>query len=318
MKSGVIVAFEMMGEALEKCKFLKVMEALWTAVKVIAGGIADAVGTMMGTLAEKLGNADFSGVLDILNSIAVGRIALSVSKFLKSVTGILDGVRGCFEAYQTNLKAGTLLKIGAAIALLAGSIVAISMIDSDKLSASLGAITVLFANLLGAMAIFNKISSDTGKVSKACTAMIAMSVAVSILAGALKKVSDLDWGELARGLVGIAGLTTIVVASSKAMASSQKQVMKGATSLIIFGAAIKILASACEDLSKLQWDELGRGLTGVGVLFAEIAVFLRVAKFNGKMISTATGIVILSAAMKVLASACKDFGQMEWSEIGKD
>lgn len=331
MKSGVIVAFEMMGEALEKCKFLKVMEALWTAVKVIAGGIADAVGTMMGTLAEKLGNADFSGVLDILNNIAVGGIALSVSKFLKSVTepleglngvlegvtGILDGVRGCFEAYQTNLKAGTLLKIGAAIALLAGSIVAISLIDSDKLSASLGAITVLFANLLGAMAIFNKISSDTGKVSKACTAMIAMSVAVSILAGALKKVSDLDWGELARGLVGIAGLTTIVVASSKAMASSQKQVMKGATSLIIFGAAIKILASACEDLSKLQWDELGRGLTGVGVLFAEIAVFLRVAKFNGKMISTATGIVILSAAMKVLASACKDFGQMEWSEIGK-
>lgn len=331
MKSGVIVAFEMMGEALEKCKFLKVMEALWTAVKVIAGGIADAVGTMMGTLAEKLGNADFSGVLDILNSIAVGGIALSVSKFLKSVTepleglndvlegvtGILDGVRGCFEAYQTNLKAGTLLKIGAAIALLAGSIVAISLIDSDKLSASLGAITVLFANLLGAMAIFNKISSDTGKVSKACTAMIAMSVAVSILAGALKKVSDLDWGELARGLVGIAGLTTIVVASSKAMASGQKQVMKGATSLIIFGAAIKILASACKDLSKLQWDELGRGLTGVGVLFAEIAVFLRVSKFNGKMISTATGIVILAAAMKVLASACKDFGQMEWSEIGK-
>lgn len=331
MKSGVIVAFEMMGEALEKCKFLKVMEALWTAVKVIAGGIADAVGTMMGTLAEKLGNTDFSGVLDILNSIAVGGIAVSISKFLKSVTepleglngvlegvtGILDGVRGCFEAYQTNLKAGTLLKIGAAIALLAGSIVAISLIDSDKLSASLGAITVLFANLLGAMAIFNKISSDTGKVSKACTAMIAMSVAVSILAGALKKVSDLDWGELARGLIGIAGLTTIVVASSKAMASGQKQVMKGATSLIIFGAAVKILASACKDLSKLQWDELGRGLTGVGVLFAEIAVFLRVAKFNGKMISTATGIVILAAAMKVLASACKDFGQMEWSEIGK-
>lgn len=331
MKSGVIVAFEMMGEALEKCKFLKVMEALWTAVKVIAGGIADAVGTMMGTLAEKLGNADFSGVLDVLNSIAVGGIAVSISKFLKSVTepleglngvlegvtGILDGVRGCFEAYQTNLKAGTLLKIGAAIALLAGSIVAISLIDSDKLSASLGAITVLFANLLGAMAIFNKISSDTGKVSKACTAMIAMSVAVSILAGALKKVSDLDWGELARGLIGIAGLTTIVVASSKAMASGQKQVMKGATSLIIFGAAIKILASACKDLSKLQLDELGRGLTGVGVLFAEIAVFLRVAKFNEKMVSTATGIVILAAAMKVLASACKDFGQMEWSEIGK-
>lgn len=341
MKSGVIVAFEMMGEALEKCKFLKVMEALWTAVKVIAGGIADLLGSML----SGLGKADFNGIIDLLNGIATGGLFVAISNFLNSkadkkgifgfieslvesplsqvgdildsAKSVLDGVRESFEAYQTNLKAGTLIKIATAIGILAASIVVIATIDSDKLSASLGAITVLFANLLGAMAIFERIAGSKTKVSKACTAMIAMSVAVSILAGALKKVSDLDWGELARGLVGIAGLTTIVVASSKAMASGQKQVMKGATSLIIFGAAIKILASACRDLSKLQWDELGRGLTGVGVLFAEIAVFLRVAKFNGKMLSTATGIVILAAAMKVLASACKDFGQMEWSEIGK-
>ena len=341
MKSGVIAAFEMMGEALEKCKFLQMLESLWNAVKAIGGGIADLLGSMI----SGLGKADFNGIIDLLNGIATGGLFIAISNFLNSkadkkgifgfieslvesplsqmgdildsAKSVLDGVRESFEAYQTNLKAGTLIKIATAIGILAASIVVIATIDSDKLSASLGAITVLFANLLGAMAIFEKIAGSKTKVSKACTAMIAMSVAVSILAGALKKVSDLDWGELARGLVGIAGLTTIVVASSKAMASGQKQVMKGATSLIIFGAAIKILASACKDLSKLQWDELGRGLTGVGVLFAEIAVFLRVAKFNGKMISTATGIIILAAAMKVLASACKDFGQMEWSEIGK-
>ena len=60
-------------------------------------------------------------------------------------------------------------------------------------------------------------------------------------------------------------------------------------------------------------------MTGVGVLFAEIAVFLRVAKFNGKMISTATGIVILAAAMKVLASACKrlwsDGVERDWKRL---
>lgn len=341
MKSGVIVAFEMMGEALEKCKFLQVLGSLWNAVKAIGSEIADLLGSMI----SSLGKADFNGIIDLLNGIATGGLFIAISNFLNSkadkkgifgfieslvesplsqvgdildsAKSVLDGVRESFEAYQTNLKAGTLIKIATAIGILAASIVVIATIDSDKLSASLGAITVLFANLLGAMAIFEKIASSKTKVSKVCTAMIAMSVAVSILAGALKKVSDLDWGELARGLIGIAGLTAIVVASSKAMASGQKQVMKGATSLIIFGVAIKILASACKDLSRLQWDELGRGLTGVGVLFAEIAVFLRVAKFNGKMISTATGIVILSAAMTVLASACKDFGQMEWSEIGK-
>ena len=341
MKSGVVVAFEAMGKALEKCKFLQVLESLWNAVKAIGSGIADLLRSMI----NGLGKADFNGIIDLLNGIATGGLVIAISKFLNSKSdgkgifgfieglakspltkvgnvldnakSVLDGVRGCFEAYQTNLKAGVLIKIATAIGILAASIVVIATIDSDKLSSSLGAITVLFANLLGAMAIFNKISGNTGKVFKTCTSMIAMSVAVSILAGALKKVSCLDWEELARGLVGIAGLSTIIVASSKAMSSGEKQIMKGAASLIIFGAAIKILASACKDLSKLQWDELGRGLTGVGVLFTEIATFLRVAKFNGKMISTATGIVIMAAAMKVMASVCKDFAQMEWSEIGK-
>lgn len=331
MKSGVVVAFGVIGEALEKCKFLEVLQALWNAVKAIVGGIAEAMGDLAGALVDKLGNADFSGLLDLSNGVAVGGIAVAISKFLKSVsepleglqgildgvTGILDGVRGCFEAYQTQLKAGTLLKIASAIAILAAAIVTISLIDSKKLSVSLGAITVLFANLLGSMAIFNKISGSTGKVTKACTAMIAMAAAVAILAGAMKKISDLDWEGIAKGLVGIAGLSAIVVASAKIMSSGSGQLVKGATSLVIFSAAIKILASVCKDLSSLNWSELGKGLTGVGVLLAEVAVFLRIAKFSGKAITTATGIVILAASMKILASACKDFGAMSWTEIGK-
>lgn len=338
MKDGVTTAFDLLGDALEKCKFLKVMKAIWNVIKTIASGIIDAFGTMISTLTDKLGNADFNGVLDFLNAASIGGIAVAITKFLSSVskpfegfgsilegfkgilegvTGVLDGVRGCFEAYQTKLKADSLMKIAVAIGILAASIVAISLIDSDKLSASLGSITVLFGNLLAAMAIYNKISGSTGKVSKANAAMIAMSVSVLILASALKKLSDLQWDELARGLTGVAGLTVIVVVAAKAISGNSQKVMKGATSLVIFAAAIKILASACKDLSVLDWDELGRGLTGVGVLMGEVALFLKVAKFQGKTISTATGIVILAAAMKILASACNDFGSMQWYIIGR-
>lgn len=331
MRSGFEVAVDLMGEALQKSDFLKLMEAMWKAVTTIASGIVQAIGTMMKTLTEKLGNARFNGLLDLFNSITAGGVVLAISKFLKSVseplkglqdildgvTSILDRVRGCFEAYQTQLKAGTLMKIAVAIGILSGSIVALSLIDSDKLSSSLGAITVLFANLLASMAIFNKISDSSGKTIKACTAMISMSIAVSILTGALKKIADLEWEEIGKGLVGIAGLSAIVVASAKIMSSGSGQIVKGATSLVIFAAAVKVLASACKDLSVLSWEELGKGLTGVGVLMAEIAVFLRTAKFSGKTITTATGIVILAASMKILASACKDFAVMNWDKIGK-
>ena len=210
-----------------------------------------------------------------------------------------------------------MLKIASAIAILTASLIALSLVDSEKLNVALGAITVLFAELLASMAVFNKISGQATGVMKSVTAMLGIATAVLILASALKKIADLDAKQLTTGLIGVAGLTAMMVAAAKAMSSNSKTIIKGATQMVIFAAAIKILASVCEQLAKLDWNQLAKGLVGVGVLLAEVSLFLRTAKFSGKSITTATGIVILSAAIKVLASACKDFGEMKWEEIGK-
>ena len=331
MKSAVVIAFELIGEALANCQFVQILQTIWNAVKTIAGGIVNALGSVGGAITSSLGEANFSGIIDLLNGISFGAIAVGITKFVggfrkaideigsikESFIGILDSVRGCFEAYQSQLQAGTLLKIASAIAILTASIVALSLIDSDKMSAALGGITVLFADLMASMAIFNKISGQATGVAKSVTAMLGISTAVLILASALKKLGDLDIGQLATGLAGIAGLTAIVIAAAKAMSSGGSAIIKGATQMVIFAAAIKVLASVCEDLSKLNWEELAKGLVGVGVLLAEVSLFMNTAKFSGKSITTATGIVILAAAIKVLASACKDFGQMDWEEIAK-
>ena len=210
-----------------------------------------------------------------------------------------------------------MLKIASAIAILTASLIALSLVDSEKLNVAIGAITVLFAELLASMAVFNKISGQATGVMKSVTAMLGIATAVLILASALKRIADLDAKQLTTGLIGVAGLTTMMVAAAKAMSSNSKTIIKGATQMVIFAAAIKILASVCEQLAKLDWNQLAKGLVGVGALLAEVSLFLRTAKFSGKSITTATGIVILSAAIKVLASACKDFGEMKWEEIGK-
>lgn len=294
-------------------------------------GIVKILGELGSSLAKNLGEANFSGIIDLLNGISFGAIAVGITKFVgtfreaiedigsfkESFIGILDSVRGCFEAYQNQLQAGTLLKIASAIAILTASLIALSLVDSEKLNVALGAITVLFADLLGSMAVFNKISGQATGVMKSVTAMLGIATAVLILASALKKIADLDAKQLATGLIGVAGLTTMMVAAAKAMSSNSKTIIKGATQMVIFAAAIKILASVCEQLAQLDWNQLAKGLVGVGVLLAEVSLFLRTAKFSGKSITTATGIVILSAAIKVLASACKDFGEMKWEDIGK-
>lgn len=331
MKSSVSSAFEAMGNALANCQFMQLLQAVWDAVKAIAGGIADAMGKVGSSLIGSIGNADFSGVIDLLNGISFGAIAVGITKFVgaikeqldsigsikESFIGILDSVRGCFEAYQSQLQAGTLLKIASAIAILVASLVALSLIDSAKLSAALGAITVLFADLMASMAIFNKISGMASGVIRSTTAMLAISTAVLILASALKKLGDLDAKQLATGLTGVVGLTATMIVAAKSLSKGGPTIIKGTSQMVIFAAAIKILASACEDLSALDWEGLTKGLVGVGVLFAEVSLFMNTAKFSGQSVTTATGIVILSGAIKILASACEDFAQMNWGEIGR-
>lgn len=331
MKSSVSSAFEAMGNALANCQFMQLLQAIWDAVKAIAGGIADAMGKVGSSLIDSIGNADFSGVIDLLNGISFGAIAVGITKFVgaikeqldsigsikESFIGILDGVRGCFEAYQSQLQAGTLLKIASAIAILVASLVALSLIDSAKLSAALGAITVLFADLMASMAVFNKISGQATGVIKSTTAMLAISTSVLILASALKKLGDLDAKQLATGLTGVVGLTATMIVASKSLSKGGPTIIKGASQMVVFAASIKVLASACEDLSALDWEGLAKGLVGVGVLLAEVSLFMNTAKFSGQSVTTATGIVILSGAIKILASACEDFAQMNWGEIGR-
>ena len=328
---GVDDAVNTMDSAVGNSKFLQMLQSLFNGVKTIASGIIGVLGGLSATLIDAIGNADFSGVIDLLNGISLGGIAVGITKFMNSLTksfddvgglldnvkGILDGVRGCFEAYQTQLKAGTLLKIASAIAVLAAAIVTISLIDSGKLTASLGAITVLFAELMASMAVFSRISGEIKGVIKGTSAMIAVSASVLLLASALKKISDIEPEQMVVALAGIAGLMTALVAAAKVLGSGSSSVIKGSAQMVVFAGAIKMLASACIDLAQLDFAGLAKGLTGVGVLMAEVSLFTNTVKVNKGAMATAAGVLVLASAMKVFASACKDFGQMNAGELVK-
>ena len=328
---GVSDAADTMDSALENSKFLQMLQTIFNGAKTLVSGIIGVFGGLAGALVESLSNANFSGVIDLLNGVSLGAIALGIKKFLDSfrevtdsvgsikegVIGILDGVKGCFQAWQNDVNAKALLKIAAAVAVLSASILTISLIDSEKLTASLGAITVLFTELMAAMAVFGKLDLNVRGTMKRSTAMIALSSSVLILASALKSIATLEPEQMAAGLAGIAGLMAALVAAAKVLGSGSSSIIKGSAQMVVFAAAIKILASACADLAQLDLAGLAKGLIGVGVLLAEISLFMNAAKFSGRSVVTASGVLVLAGAMKVLASACKDFAQMGVGELVK-
>ena len=305
-------------------KILETLKTVGSKIVEIASNIGSAIG-------NAFRSGDIKSVLDVVNGGIIASILLGIRKYINGITEAFDGsatfvdkikeilstIGDTLKAWQQNIQAGTLMKIAAAIGILAASLLVLSTIDQERLSSSLGAITVLFAELIGSLAIFNKMNLNLTGVAKAVTAMIGMSVAILILASAMRKLSTLSWEEIAKGVVGVLGLTTILVAAFKIMATEGNKVAKGALQMVIMAAALKILASVCKDLSELSWEGLAKGLAGIAVLLAEISLFLNTAKFGGKAVSTAIGIAIMAAALKILASVCKDFSTMKWEDIGK-
>ena len=209
--------------------------------------------------------------------------------------------------------------IAIAIAILAASLWVLSGIDPDKLGSALGAITILFMELIGALKTFDKLGIASKGAGKAAILMIGMSSAVLILASALKKIAELDWDAMGRGLVGVGALLLELVGAAKLMSIGGKNISKGATQMILMAVALKIMASVCEDLSKLSWEELGKGISGICGILLIFTGFAELIKLINpkKLMSSSLSLILIGAAMEIFADVCNKFGKMKWEELGK-
>lgn len=325
--------FVKLGELVKKAfeGIIGIVEKAAPVLSKLGSIVANAFGNLGEAILTAFDTASFDPILDLINTGLFSAILIGVKKFIDSLSeitengggilgsfkDILDGVKGSLEAWQSSLKAGTLLKIAGAMAILTAAIVALSLVDSEKLNASLGALSVLFVELLGSMAIFEKIMNGAAikGMGQLTIAMIGMSTAVLILAGAVQKLSGLDWDELLKGLVGVAGLSAILVASATALSKTSKGLIKGSAGLVVFAAAIRVLVGAVEDLGELDAGSLAKGLIGVGVLCTELALFLRATDLDGMGVLKGTGLVLLAASINILADAVGAFGNLDVSKL---
>src|SRR5699024_6805319 len=117
------------------------------------------------------------------------------------IKDVFGGLTDTMGAMQTQLKAGTLVKIATAIAVLTASVLVLSMIDSGALTKALMAITVMFGQLFVSMAIFEKATATAGfaKMPLVAASMILLGTAILILTAAVTVLSKLSWEDLAKG-----------------------------------------------------------------------------------------------------------------------
>ena len=313
--------------------FLNILNTLWTGIKKVGLAIVKVASNIGKALGNAFRNGDMKSLLDLVNGGIITAILLKLKSWIsgfKDLAGegksLVDTIKDVFgtvgdslTAWQNNLKVGNIKAIAIAIGILAAALLVLSCIDPEKLGSALSGITVLFLELTVVMKGFDKLAISGKGISKVIPLMLSMSVAVLILAAAVKTLSDLDLGALAKGLVGVGVLLAELVGAAKLMSMGGKKIVKGAYQMILMAAALKIMASVCKDLSELSWEGIAKGVVGIGGLLAVFAGFAELMKLikPKKMMSSAASLILIGVAMEIFADVCAKLGQLEWGSLGK-
>ena len=288
-----------------------------------------AIGEMFSGLGSALQNGGFDKFFDLLNSGIFAAIGIGIARFINSGVGFADGAKGILEsvsgmfegigesinAFTGSIKANTLKKIAVSIGILAASLLVLSLIPSEKLTNAIGAITVLFAELMASLDLVTKLTSGSKLRGLTTTTSAMMSIASSllILSVALKIMSTMSWEEMGVGLISLTvGLGALVGAVNLLPEHNMK---KAAKSIKKLASALVILALAIKIMSTMSWEEMGVGLismvVGLGALVGAVNLLPKDTAIRAAgMIGLATAMVILGAALKIMAT-------MSWEEIAK-
>lgn len=257
---------------------------------------------------ERLGNLSWEQIKRGLAAMggALGEFTASLS-ILSAVggfgsllggTGLLVAVQSLDEISENLERLGALSwdEIGKGLAAMGGAL--------GELTASLGILSAVggFGSLLGATGI-----------------LIAVQ-ALEPIAMALSNIGSLSWEEIGKGLAGMGGaLAEFTAALSVLSLSGGFGSLLGGTAVLIAAQSLEPIATTLSEIGVMDWDEIAKGLVGMGGALTEVGVVSALVGNLGGL-----GSLIGSASLTLgvqglgeLANALTIFGTMDWDEIGR-
>ena len=269
-------------------------------------GILAKVGEAFSKFVESFAGADkfFKVVLDSFVTIA-GEFGPALAEAFSNMnfeailavvrTGLVAGIflifkkflgKGTFAGQLAGLGGGIIKNISGAFDALRGSMVAMQQnIQADTLRKIAIAIGILAASVVALSFV------DPERLKSSLTAM------------------TVAFGQL---LAAMAILTVIT------KTGGFLKIPFIAASLILLAGAILLLTASVVVLSMLSWEELLKGLVGVGVLLGIIAVaVIPLSASSGGMIRAGIGITAIATGLLILSLAVKQFSEMSWGEMAR-
>ena len=242
--------------------------------------------------------ADMAAVMAILTKIVSG------GDFAKSMKGI----------YALSSVTNALIKIGAAMILMAIALKMISELNPKELATGLAGMTIMMAAVLGFVVVLDKYQKNVADV-KVGTMMLGIAAALYIIAKAVQSLSSLKPSELAKGLgsvVVIMGAIFGFMAAMNGMGGASKGMITAGLGMIAIATAINILAPALQKLGSMNLEQLAKGLSAMAIAMVTMAAVSQSMSAGG-----AVGMLVMSMALSSLGTTIERVGSLDIATIAK-
>ena len=227
---------------------------------------------------------------------------------------------------------GVLSKVGGLGSILGGTGLLIAVQSLDKIANGLGKLgefswteighgLTAMGGALGEFTIALGVLSKVGGLGSILggTGLLIAVQSLDPIVTALSKISSLSWEEIGKGLVGMGGaLAEVSVVSGALGKLAGFSALLGSGSILIGVQSLNDIAVAMKSFGTMQWEEIGKGLAGMGGALAEVAtVSGLLGNLAGPLSLVGSGSLLLGVqGLGDLADALKKFGEMSWTEIG--
>lgn len=266
------------------------------SMKILSGLLISISGAIfiLATAVKNMSSIGWEGLIKGLGSVMVLLVALSKSMTTFSGKNItfMKGASG-------------LIALALAIRILTNSIKALSDLGIGELAKGLVSVGVLLA----ALAVF---SQKSGKMQiSSGIGFIALAGSLVVLSQAIRTLSELSIGELAKGLVSI---TVALVAMTAAVNLLPKNAISAGTGLLLVSTGLLVISQALSTLGNMTIGGVIKSLIALG---GALAVLVVAVKALSGTLSGIAAITLLSTALIGLSVGLKLLGSMSLGEIGK-
>ena len=287
---------------------------------------------------------DFSKLLAI---VPIAVVLLFAKKLYDIASVLADGISGInsvisgfadvekslskvLKSFSTEIKAKALQKIAIAIAILVGSVIALTLVDTDKLYGAVFTIITLAGVLVALAWAMGKIDEASLKIDKngaslsgLKTGLISIGASILMLAAAVKIMGSMNMDQMKQGFIGLAGVVAAVAVvflafGVLAKADATSDIDKAGNMILKISFAMLLMVGVCKLAAMLTPDDMINGAkfaAGFAVFVAALCGAARIAGSETKKIGSM--VLKLSVAMLLLVGVCKLVSMLKPEEMLK-